>query len=144
MAIPKTSIKIIKVRPPFKPLSSELVLTKKITYNTLNSKFNICNLLENSFTDLFKASAFLVTVILLKDFKDNLKELPSVVEIFEEVESYLGQIPVDLYPADVQSECQELCDSFKETRSARKLFHLVLEAKKPKALRLYEPKIVPV
>jgi len=143
MAIPKTSVKLIKVRPPFKPLSSELVLTKKID-NAMNSKFNISNLLENSFTNLFKPSAFLVTIKLLKDFKDNLKELPSVVEIFEEVESYLGQIPVDLYPAVVQSEYKELCDSLKETRSARKLFHLVMEAKKPKALRLYEPKIVPV
>lgn len=144
MAIPKTTVKIIKVPPPFKPLSSALVLTKKYPKTSFCKKFNISYLIEEEFSEDFKVTALTLALKLLKDFQENLKNLSSNVEIFVQVEEYLQQIPMEFYPAVVQEEYKELCDILNKMKSERHIQYLTLEAKKPKALRLYEPKIVDV
>ncbi|KAL1494774.1 hypothetical protein ABEB36_010319 [Hypothenemus hampei] len=145
MAIPKTSVKLIKICPPFKPLASDLVLTSdKTSLSTLNSKLNVSYLIQSEVTDEFKIVALLLTLRLLNDFIENLKDLPSSVEIFEPINKFLIQIPMEFYPKLVRDEYKRVCDSLEKLQSERKLEYLVLEAKKPKALRLYEPKIVEI
>ncbi|XP_050310723.1 nucleolar protein 14 homolog [Anthonomus grandis grandis] len=141
MAIPKKSVKIIKVVPPFKPLCTDLVLTETYNDSQPPQKFNVANLLEQEFSDNFKVSCLHLTLKLLNEFRENLQELPSNVEIFADVDKYLGQISMEFYPDLVKREYKEFCDSFSKMKSERRLQHLVMEQKKPKALRLYEPKI---
>ncbi|XP_066139571.1 nucleolar protein 14 homolog [Euwallacea fornicatus] len=143
MCIPKSSVQLIKVVPPFKPLNSHLVLTKK--YGKKNTaKHSFSHLLKSELTEDFKVSALNLALKLLKEFQENLKNLPSCVEIFTDIEAFLNQIPVDLYPCDVQKELKGVCDLLKEWKSSRKLIYLIVAEKKPKALRLYEPKIVDI
>ncbi|KAF7272717.1 hypothetical protein GWI33_014529 [Rhynchophorus ferrugineus] len=141
MSIPKTSVKVIKVVPPFKSLSSDLVLTKKCLKSPVTDKLNISVLLQTEFTNEFKISALYTALKLLKDFKETFSSYSSNVEIFATIESYLPQIPIDLYPERVRVEYKEFIDELEKQKSERKLYYLVLEQKRPKALRLYEPKI---
>nr|XP_023023933.1 nucleolar protein 14 homolog [Leptinotarsa decemlineata] len=142
MAIPKTGVKLIKVIPPFKPTSSILVLLKNFSL-----KYDKTLLMES--TDLirididedFKLRTLYNVTKLLEEFHHNLSELPSAVEIFEPVLRYLILIPTTNYPEQVRNVMEKLKTSLKESKIERKLEYIVMEAKRPKALRLYEPKI---
>ncbi|XP_066253450.1 nucleolar protein 14 homolog [Euwallacea similis] len=143
MCIPKSSVQLIKVVPPFKPLNSHLVLTKKYE-KKIPRKYSFSHLLKSELTEHFKVSTLHLALKLLKEFQENLKNLPSCVEIFTDIEVFLNLIPVDLYPGDVQKEFKGVCDLLKKWKSSRKLIYLTIAEKKPKALRLYEPKIVEI
>jgi len=144
MSIPKTSVKVIKVLPPFLPLSNDLVLTKDCSNLKINGKIPISKLVENEMTDEFKVSTLHVTMKVLGEFIENLSNLSSIREIFYKVEEYLHQIPMEFYPEIVKLKHKELCESLNNLKSDRQLRYLIMEAKKPKALRLYEPKIVEI
>lgn len=144
MAIPKTGVKLIKVSPPFKSISSHLVLCRKFANAKLSEKHNVSNLIQTEFTEEFKVSTVFLSLKLLGDFIDHLKQLPSSIEIFTEAEKFVRQIPMDLYPKQVKDVHQKVCDSLEELKAEHKMPYLIVESKKPKALRLYEPKIVQV
>ncbi|XP_030753154.1 nucleolar protein 14 homolog [Sitophilus oryzae] len=141
MAIPKTGVKIIKAPPPFKSLCSDLVLTKKKLKFHPKDKIHISSLILQDIEVEFKISALHLSLKLLREFKDVFKSYSSNVEIFDNVEKYINQIPWHLYPDEVKSEHKEFYDSLNQLKSERKLQYLIMEEKKPKALRLYEPKI---
>lgn len=144
MAIPKTSVRILKVLPPFKSLSSDLVLTTNCSSMEITDKLPISSLVEKELTDHYKILVIYITLKLLRDFIENLKNLLSNVEIFSVVEKYVHQIPMEFYPKEVKAAHKEVCASLTKLESERKLQYLIMEDKKPKALRLYEPKIVEV
>ncbi|CAH0555497.1 unnamed protein product [Brassicogethes aeneus] len=146
MTIPKTSVKLIKVSPPFKSTSSHLVLVEdksKKTYDNL--KLSSADLLDSSeITEDFQVRAFYNTVKLIEEFVNNLKDLSSNVEIFQGIANYLKLVKVDKYPKVVKEAKLSLEKLLENNRKERKLEFIVMEAKKPKALRLYEPKIVEI
>ncbi|CAG9773799.1 unnamed protein product [Ceutorhynchus assimilis] len=139
MAIPKNDVKPIKVPLTFKSLSKDLVLTSDYSKKKIETKFDISNLFEEEFTDELKVDIMLLALRLLSDFKENCKELPSKSELFTEADKYLKLVPMKNYPKVVQEDYRKL---FSDTLS--EISYLRWEAKKPKSLRLYEPKIVEV
>ncbi|ENN80453.1 hypothetical protein HUJ04_010825 [Dendroctonus ponderosae] len=144
MAIPKTGVKLIKILPPFKSISSHFVVCRKFSGEKLSGKHKVSNLVQLEINDEFKVSTLFLSLKILNDFIDQLKNLPSSIKMFTEPEKFVREIPMDLYPEIVKDVYQKLCNSFAELKAEHKMPYLVIEAKKPKALRLYEPKIVQV
>lgn len=145
MAIPKSTVKILKVLPPFKSQSSLLVMTDHSTLNVQSPKMNVIDLLktdENSeITEDFKHNTLHVAVSLLKDFYTQLLDLPSCYEIFEQSYKYLQQIPLTYYNDILSNEIRNFITTIEEYKGNRKLEFLQLDKVKPKALRLYDPSI---
>ncbi|KAJ8934163.1 hypothetical protein NQ314_013545 [Rhamnusium bicolor] len=124
MAVPKTGVKLLKVLPPFKSTSSLLVLVENYSLESFKSlQMDSTDLLENEIKEEYKIRVLYNTLKLLEDFYYNIKELSSSSEIFERPLRYLELIPTLNYPKEVQN------------------YYIAMETKKPKALRLYEPKI---
>lgn len=143
MCIPKSGVKLVKVIPPFKSISNHLVLLDNCTNLKDNLKMN-CTDLENSdeLNNEFKVRVFNTTLNLLNEFVELYKELSSCVEVFEHVFKYLELIPTENYPEIVRNNHEKLVDTLKDLKTNRKLIYVRMAEKKPKALRLYEPKIV--
>ncbi|KAF2903270.1 hypothetical protein ILUMI_02919 [Ignelater luminosus] len=141
MTIPKSGVRLIKVLPPFRSTSSALVLYKNCSSVCMSLKLEISDLTEIEISEDFKIRALYTTLKLLQEFKLIFSDYSSRCEIFENVTHYLEQIPVSNYPIEVQNEMKKLSDSLEKTKQERKLDYIVMEAKKPKALRLYEPNI---
>lgn len=142
LAIPKSGVRLIKVLPPFKSTLSLLYLAEKVGADDL--KLQAGDLLNKPIDDSFKIRSIFTTLRLLKDFHANLLHLPSLVEIYEPVLRYLNLIPTENYPETVQNEFEVLKKLLDESISNRQLEFIVIEKKRPKALKLYEPKIEPV
>lgn len=97
-------------------------------------------LIETEFNDSFKVSALWVTVQLLSDFLSLWNELPSVIEIYSPLLESLGNLPISRYNNQLQDAVRSLSTSIEELTSVTRK-RLIYEAKKPKLLRLYEPKV---
>lgn len=137
MAVPK-SIKLLKIIPPFKLTSTLLVLENSSEAKSL--KMNCTDLIESEIDDDFRVRSLGTAVMMLQEFNSNFKELPSRCEIFESVFDYLKLLP-ETYPETVVEEIKRLQKHLDEDKNNRKLEHIVMEKKKPKPLRLYEPNI---
>lgn len=143
LAIPKTGVKLIRVLPPFKATLSLLSLTKEMR-EEVSLKLELTDLLNRPTDDSFKVRSLFVTLQLLNDFHKNLSHLPSLVEIYEPIFKYLNLIPKQNYPERVQKEFENLIEVLQNSVANRTLEYIVMEKKRPKALKLYEPKIEPV
>ncbi|EFA10489.1 nucleolar protein 14 homolog [Tribolium castaneum] len=143
MAIPKCGVKLIKVNPPFKPTTSSLVLVEK-SCEDCDFKMEASDLERDEINDSFKIRAIYTVLRLVQDFDNNLVSLPSNVEIFNDIRAYLELLPTRNYPKKVADLFESVSQQLKNRKVERKLEYIVLAAKRPKALRLYEPKIVEV
>lgn len=142
MAIPKIGVKIVKVLPPFKAISCLLVLLENFSSaENKNVKMNFSDLLNAEIEEKFKIKVLFVTIKLLNEFHAHLQTLPSCVEIFSTVLAYLKAIPMDNYPKLVRDAHAGLVNILNESKEHRKTAYLVMQAMKPKALRMLEPKI---
>nr|CAD7454804.1 unnamed protein product [Timema tahoe] len=90
--------------------------------------------------DYFKTRALHTTVKLLSEFLSQLDELPSCYEVFKPISCILNRLDSSKYPPDIQKDITGLVLNIAALES-RKIQLLVVEKKKPKALRLYEPNI---
>lgn len=141
MAIPKLGVRLIKVNPPFRPTSSLLVLVNDCSGDDFDFKMERSDLVEEEITDSFKIRAIHTTLRLIEEFDNNLSTLSSNVEIFNDIRVYLELLPTRNYPKTVQTQFENVSRQLKDRKIERKLEYIVMEAKKPTALRLYEPKI---
>lgn len=141
MGVPKIGVKLIKVNPPFQPTTTHLVLVNDCTNQDCDLKMEPFDLEEEEIDDLFKIRAIYTTLKLIQEFDNNLATLPSVVEIFCDIRVYLELLPTRNYPEKVSDLFKSLSQQLKTRKTDRKLNYIVMPAKKPKALRLYEPKI---
>nr|CAD7428930.1 unnamed protein product [Timema monikensis] len=90
--------------------------------------------------DCFKTRALHTTVKLLSEFLSQLDELPSCYEVFKPVFCTLSRLDSSKYPPDIQKDIADLILNITALESS-KIQLLVIEKKKPRALRLYEPNI---
>nr|CAD7403177.1 unnamed protein product [Timema poppensis] len=90
--------------------------------------------------DHFKTRALHTTVKLLSEFLSQLDELPACYEVFKPVSCTLSRLDSSKYPPDIQKDIAGLVLNIAALES-RKIQLLVVEKKKPRALRLYEPNI---
>lgn len=145
MAIPKTGVRLIKVLPPFKATSTDLVLVENLSSNYQQDiKLNTSSLLNKNIAESYKINVLYATLKLLEEFHMHFKECPSHVEIFCPVFKYIEAIPMEKYPELVQNTHENLVRVLKNSRDEQKLPYMVMKASKPKALRMLEPKIVEV
>ncbi|KAF5290007.1 hypothetical protein FQR65_LT11673 [Abscondita terminalis] len=123
MAIPKTSVQLIKVLHLLTPL--------KLEPDDLN---------ETEISEDFKIRILYNSLRAISEFNQNFKDFTSNKEIFTLINKYLELIPVDKYNDVVRDEMKNLVSSLKEFTD-KKLDYIMAEVKRPKALRLYEPNI---
>nr|XP_034188024.1 nucleolar protein 14 homolog [Osmia lignaria]XP_034188025.1 nucleolar protein 14 homolog [Osmia lignaria] len=146
VSTPKHLIQGIKMIPPFKTageLSNLLILYEDktdldIEPNTTSMKAS--DLTDGEMDDEFKIRALLTAVNLLNEFKNHLEQLDAVYSIFEPVVKLLKPNSYDKYPQSVRKSVKQLRKDLKALKN-KKLEYIVLEKKKPKPLRLYEPRI---
>lgn len=142
MAIPKTGVKLIKVLPPFKKTSSLLVLTKNFSSGYSDQlRLEYSYLLNMDMEESYKIRVLYASLKILEEFHTHFKDLPSCVEIFSPVLKYLEAIPMNYYPELVKNSHEHLFKVLKSSIDQRKLPFIVMQVMKPKALRMYEPKI---
>lgn len=142
MMIPKIGVKLLKIPPPFKPTSTLLVLLNNYSLESFNSlKLNFADFSEEEITSEYQVRALYSVIKILQQFLEHYIILPSHVEIFEKATYFLEKIPLNNYPREVQNNANCLVEELRKSKIERRLQYLVLEASKPKALRLYEPKI---
>ncbi|XP_072387419.1 nucleolar protein 14 homolog [Diabrotica undecimpunctata] len=145
MAVPKKGVRLLKIPPPFKSTSTHLVLIENFSLEQLPCmKLDGTDFCEVEIAAEFQVRALYNIGKLLEQFLDHYKLLSSHVEMFENVLKYLELIPFSSYPTIVQNSLKQLVDSLKSSKNERKLEYLVMEISRPKALRLYEPRIQPV
>lgn len=97
-----------------------------------------------SIDEEFKIRSLAATLKLISELHDRCKDLPSGNELFEPILDCLKQIPTGNYPVRVKDEIDGLLTTISISRNETKLEYIVMETKRPKALRLYEPNIVKV
>lgn len=92
-------------------------------------------------TDEVRVSALNHCLSALNKFVDMYQDLPASVEIFAPVKEHLQRIPVNLYPAPCKElHCtllSRLNDIYNASLSRE---HLTLQARKPEAIKTFEPK----
>lgn len=146
VSTPKHLIQGIKMIPPFKTvgdLSNLLILYDD--QNDLDIDLNITSmkasdLIPGELDNEFKIRALLTAVNLLHEFKNQLEELEAVYSIFEPIVKLLKPNTFDKYPQTVRKSVENLQEDLNALKN-KKLEYIVIEKKKPKPLRLYEPRI---
>ncbi|XP_077258376.1 nucleolar protein 14 homolog l(3)07882 [Temnothorax americanus] len=143
-ATPTDLTQKLKVIPPFKIARKALVIGK--TKNTIdpNGVHMFANdLIHEELDDKFRTRALLTAVNLLIEFKNQLQELEAVYPIFEHIFQLLKINKFKRYPPNVRDRIKGLRNELDVLRN-KKLEYIVLEKKRPKPLKTYEPKIMPV
>jgi nucleolar protein 14 len=90
--------------------------------------------------DSFKLRAVHTAVKLLLEFCCHLENMSASYYIFKPVLTTLKQLDVKKYPCFLQEDIKNVISKV-EKIGQQKLQFLVMEKKKPKALRLYEPRV---
>lgn len=90
--------------------------------------------------DSFKLRALHTAVKLLLEFCCHLENMSASYHIFKPVLTTLKQLEVVKYPSFLQEDIKSVISKV-EKMEQQKLQFLVMEKKKPKALRLYEPRV---
>lgn len=146
VSTPKHLIQGIKVIPPFKTvgeLSNMLVLDDDQTNLDIDPSSTLMkaiDLVHGELDDEFKIRALLTAINLLREFKNQFEELEAVYSIFEPILKLLKSNTFDKHPPNVKKHVKQLRKDLKNLKN-KKLEYIVLEKKKPKPLRLYEPRI---
>nr|XP_014100713.2 nucleolar protein 14 homolog [Bactrocera oleae] len=144
LSIPKRPIEMLRIVPPFQstgPMSKLLAIAEIEEKETLNEELlKSDDLVLTTYSIDFKIRALNIALKLIKDIISNLEEsigsnyfaIP-FLELFE-------RIPLDIYPEFVHTNFKA-AKSVLENVSIKKLTKIVPPEKKPKALRLLEPRI---
>lgn len=146
ISTPKHLIQGIKIIPPFKTIgesSNLLILDEDQTNLDINPSsihMKASDLVDGPLDDGFRIRALLIAVNLLREFKNHLEELEAAYSIFEPIVKLLELNSFDKYPSSVKKHIKQLRKDLKELKN-KKLEYIVIEKKKPKPLRLYEPRI---
>ncbi|XP_076293814.1 nucleolar protein 14 homolog l(3)07882 [Lasioglossum baleicum] len=146
LVTPKHLIQGTKIIPPFKKngdLSNLLVLDgdqTNLEIEPSSALMKATDLSEGELDDEFKIRALITAVNMLREFKNQFEELEAVYSIFEPIFKLLKANAFDKYPANVKKHVKQLRKELKELKK-KKLEYLVVQKKKPKPLRLYEPRI---
>ncbi|KOX78543.1 Nucleolar protein 14 [Melipona quadrifasciata] len=142
ISTPKYLIQGIKIIPPFKTIgesSNLLVLDEDQTNLDINLS-SIHMKASDLVNDDFRIRALLIAVNLLREFKNYLEELEAAYSIFEPILKLLKLNSFNMYPSSLKKHIKQLRKDLKKLKN-KKLEYIVVEKKKPKPLRLYEPRI---
>lgn len=146
LATPKPPPLLHKVIPPFKhhgDASNLLILEadqKSITIACESACMRAGDLSQTEFDDEFKIRAFVTAINMISEFKKQYEELEAAYVIFEPIIKLLKMNAYESYPKSVKKHARSVRKDL-QSLADKKLEYIVREKKKPKALRLYEPRI---
>lgn len=146
IATPEALRQKMKIIPPFKTTCNLLVINEKqigININPNEAHMITRDLIDEELDDEFRVKALITAVNLITEFKNQLQELEAVYSIFEPILKLLKIHKFKQYPSNVRKHIKILRKEL-ENLQYKKLEHIVAEKKRPKPLRLYEPKIMTV
>lgn len=142
LCIPKRSIEVIRVVPPFKSTGEQnslLVLNQKCP-STFTEQLRSVDLIETGFDDAAKVRILNTTLKLTKAFLELLADHVGAQYLAAPITQYLDRLSsMDLYPQFVRDNVDG-CRKVIETIDAKPFSYIVAAEKKPKALRMLEPK----
>lgn len=115
----------------------------EIAIDTNGAHMSASDLIDEKLDNKFRIRVLLTAVNLVSEFKAQLQELEAVYSIFEPILKLLKINKFKKYPSNVRNHIEELRRSL-ELLQSNKLEYIVLEKKRPKPLRTYEPKIITV
>ncbi|KAM0726823.1 Nucleolar protein 14 [Formica fusca] len=134
----------VKIIPPFRTTCKVLVIDKtEITIDPNGANMFANDLVCEELDDEFRIKALLTAINLVTEFKNQFQELEAVYSIFEPIHTLLKINKFKNYPRNIRSHIKQLRKDLKLLQS-KKLEYIVLEKKRPKPLRTYEPKIMTV
>lgn len=90
--------------------------------------------------DEYRIRTFVTAINLLSEFGELCGELDAAWSIFEPISTLLKCGSVKRYPKPVRERVKALIKDLEGLKD-KELEHLAFDKKKPKALRLYEPRI---
>ncbi|XP_033319002.1 nucleolar protein 14 homolog [Bombus bifarius] len=146
VSTPTHLIQGIKIIPPFKTNGNSrnlLILDEdhaKFDINPSSIYMKASDLIDGPIDDDFRMRALLIAVNLLREFKNHLEELEAVYSIFEPILKLLKSNSFDKYPPNMRKHIMQLRKDLEKLKN-KKLEYIMVEKKKPKPLRLYEPRI---
>lgn len=145
LAIPKQrqNVNYLKGVPPFRkvgPYSDLLVLdSKEDSIDDWKMKVSDLSNAQPIDND-FKIRAVATAVSMINEYISNLDHMCALPSIFYCASILLSKVPVEVYPQNIKLEINKLFELLSNLKD-KKMQFLIVERKKPKALRLYEPKI---
>lgn len=145
LCVRKRPIQQLKVIPPFRSVgdhNSLLVLSSNITASKIKETDSMLvskDLVIENIDDSFRVRALNTTLQLATDSFNLLVDNCSVKCLIEPISNYLDQINLENYPPFILKNVEKF-KNLVETINNKKLTFIVPAAKKPKALRLLEPK----
>lgn len=145
LAIPKRAIEIVRIVPPFQsrgPQNCLLALNEKFE-ESVDPKLFAADLVTLDIDDSFKVRALHSSLAMLNDFIENAMDNVGLRFMLEPFGNLLERIDLELYPDFIRGNVEKAQQAI-NAANARPLHRLVAVEKKPKALRLMEPKIVAV
>lgn len=93
--------------------------------------------------DEFRVRSIYCTLKLLHLLAENYEEIAESKLLFTPIKKHLDLLEVKKYPSSVREAYNQLIELLEKIND-KEMIPLMIEAKKPKALRLYEPSIQPV
>lgn len=146
LGTPKPPPLMHKIIPPFKyegETSNLLILEvdqKSLAIDVESACMRWSDLSEKEFDDEFRLRAFVTALNMAVEFKKQLEQLEAVDAIFSPIRKLLQINERSRYPKNVKKHVVKIRREL-ESLEEKKLEFIVREKKKPKALRLYEPRI---
>ena len=146
LATPKPPPGVYKTIPPFKSngdASNLLILQDNqegLIIDETAANMKDIDLCQSGFDDEFKVRAFVTAVNMIAEFKKLYEEIDAAYLIFEPIVKLLKMQKLENYPKNIKKHTKKIRKDLQSLRN-KKLEYMVAEQKKPKALRLYEPRI---
>lgn len=154
LCVPKKSIEVVRLIPPFK--SPSLLVLEERTKKSLNrwndeknfdSKIQSKDLLKTAIIDEdFKIRAMNVTLGLIYDFMQLLSENSGIIYLVMPFIENIEKLECNLnsYPNAIQQHITNISNLIAKIQEEKKLQYLVAKERKPKPLRMLEPRVVQV
>ncbi|XP_067619360.1 nucleolar protein 14 homolog [Eurosta solidaginis] len=143
MSIPKRPVEMLKIVPPFQssgPMNKLLTMAECDEESYKEELLQAEDLTLTTCSIDFKIRALNMTLKLIKDIIANMEENAGSNYLALPFLALFERIPLDIYPTFV-SENHKAAKAVLEKVAAKKLVKIVPPEKKPKALRLLEPRI---
>ncbi|XP_033167149.1 nucleolar protein 14 homolog [Drosophila mauritiana] len=143
MSIPKRDVEQLEITPPFErdgPLSKLLALPANTESTKLEpQKLQPADLVTQTITPDFKVRALDTSLLLIKEALQLVEEHVGACYLAQPFLRLLSRLPLDSYPEHVHQHHKEATE-LAEKLAAQKMKPLAPAEKKPKALRLLEPR----
>lgn len=139
----KKPIEIFKIVPPFSSMDSlrnMLVLDKPIEIDLKEEPLKSIDLVAVEVNDVFKIRVLNTTLRLIQDSIENINENTGARYYAENFLNILKRLNISIYPEFVKKNYEKVLNTL-DTVINKPLQRLVAPEKKPKCLRLMEPRI---